>query len=149
MPTALAFYHLTTTPLDAALPRLVEKALASGRRVLIQTGAKARTEMLDDLLWSYDPNSFLPHGSARDGHAETQPVWLTDADENPNGAQILFLVDAATSPLTGQMERCLVVFDGRDDAAVARARAAWKDYKAQGCSLQYFRQSDDGRWVSQ
>lgn len=148
LPT-LTFYHLTTTPLDAALPRLVEKALGSGRRVLIQTGSRARTEVLDDLLWSYDPNSFVPHGSARDGNAALQPVWLTDTAENPNGAQILFLVDQATSPLVEGMERCLIVFDGRDDEAVSRARAAWKDYKTQGCTLTYFKQSEDGRWVSQ
>ena len=149
MPPPLPFYHLTTMPLDAALPRLVEKALGTGRQVVIQTGSQARTEALDDLLWSYDPNSFLPHGSARDGHADQQPVWLTETEENPNGAQILFLVDQATSPLANSMERCLIVFDGRDDEAVSRARAAWKDYKAQGCTLSYFKQGDDGRWVSQ
>jgi len=31
---ALTFYKLTTTPLDAFLQRLVEKALTSGRRVV-------------------------------------------------------------------------------------------------------------------
>jgi DNA polymerase-3 subunit chi len=148
MPT-LSFYHLTTTPLATALPQLVEKALGTGRRVLILTGSQARTEALDDLLWTYNPNSFLPHGTARDGNAALQPVWLTDADENPNNAQILFLVDHARSPLVATMERCLVVFDGRDDAAVAQARMAWKDYKALGYALTYFKQDEEGRWRSQ
>src|SRR3979490_2076696 len=85
MATEVNFYHLTRSSLEAALPRLLAKNLAAGRR----RGA------LNPHLWPYDPNGFLPHGAAKDGDAERQPVWLTHLDENPNGAGFLFVADHA------------------------------------------------------
>jgi DNA polymerase III subunit chi len=38
------------------------------------------------------------------------------------------------------------VFDGRDDAAVSQARAAWQSAKAQGFSVSYWQQDTQGGW---
>jgi DNA polymerase-3 subunit chi len=38
------------------------------------------------------------------------------------------------------------VFDGRDQDAVARARAAWQEAKARGDTVSYWQQDADGRW---
>jgi DNA polymerase III subunit chi len=142
----ISFYHLQTSTLDQALPRLVIRALDTGQRLLIVTGSPARTAALDALLWTFDPNSFIPHGTIQDGHADRQPVWLSDTDENPNAATILFLVDQPISPLVPHMQRCLILFDGNDSEALSRARSAWKDYKAAGHALQYYQQDGGGRW---
>lgn len=149
MPCSLNFYHLTTEPLERALPRLLEKAMGSKRHILVQTDSPERTDALDQLLWTFEPGSFLPHGTAKDGPGDRQPVFLTHQDGNPNGAQILVLVDRAESPLMDQVERCLVLFDGNDPAAVARARSAWKAGKDRGCHLVYFQQQPGGGWAKQ
>jgi len=120
------FYHLQRQTLEAALPALLEKALAVGKRAVVMLGSEERVEAIDNLLWTYDDRSFLPHGSARDGFASEQPVWLTQADENPNGAQILVLADGARSSHLGEFERCLELLDGNDPAAVGAARLRWK-----------------------
>ncbi|MGH6882849.1 MAG: DNA polymerase III subunit chi, partial [Hypericibacter sp.] len=88
--TEVRFYHLQRTSLEAALPKLLERTLARGQRALVMAGSNERVEALTAHLWTYDPNSFLPHGSKRDGRPERQPVWLTDQDENPNNATVLF-----------------------------------------------------------
>lgn len=144
--TEIGFYHLTRSPLERALPRLLEKAHASGARVVVMAGSAERIEALDQVLWTYDPASFLPHGSARDGEAAMQPIWLTTEDENPNEASVLLLTDGATSEHVAEYARCLEMFDGNDADSVSAARAHWRDYDAAGHALTYWQQTERGGW---
>jgi DNA polymerase-3 subunit chi len=144
--TEVLFYHLEHQPLERVLPSLVERTLARGWRAVVQAGSEERVEALDTLLWTYAEESFLPHGTKRDGNAAEQPVWLTTEDTNPNGATVRFLVDGAEMrELTGY-ERIVFLFDGRDQAAVAQAREQWKSAKQAGCEATYWQQSPEGRW---
>jgi DNA polymerase III subunit chi len=143
--TEVGFYHLRTTPLERALPRILERALAEDLRVVVVAGSSERVEHLDALLWTYDDASFLPHGSARDGQAERQPVWLTAADENPNAATMLVLVDGVSSARLADYARCCDIFDGNDEAAVQAARERWRQAKAAGHRLVYWEQVQ-GKW---
>lgn len=142
--TDIAFYHLSRHPLEKALPRLLEKTLEVGKRAVVIAGSDDRVEMLNGLLWTYDPDSWLPHGNAKDGEAADQPVWLTTKDENPNGAQFLFLADGATSASLASFERCFDLFDGNDEAQLAAARERWKVYKDAGHALAYWQQTESG-----
>ena len=144
--TEIGFYHLTRSPLARALPKLLEKVYASGARAVVMAGSAERVDMLDSTLWTYDPASFLPHGAARGGDAADQPIWITEEDENPNGASILVLTDGARAADVAAFERCLEMFDGNDEAAVEAARARWKAYAAEGHGLTYWRQTERGGW---
>lgn len=145
----IRFYHLQRTTLETALPTMLERVLARGQRALVMAGSTDRVEALTNHLWTYSEKSFLPHGSARDGYAAEQPVWLTDQDERPNAADVLFLTDGATSARIGDYAMVVEMFDGNDQAAVAAARARWTAYKAAGHALTYWRQDDSGRWTQQ
>jgi DNA polymerase-3 subunit chi len=142
--TEIGFYHLLSTPLERALPRLLERARAQGHRIIVRAGSAERVEHLDALLWTYDEASFLPHGSARDGNPSAQPIWLTDRDENPNGATILFLVDGAEAADIGAFARGIDMFDGNDESAVAAARTRWRRAKEAGHTLTYWQQTEKG-----
>jgi DNA polymerase III subunit chi len=142
--TEIGFYHLQTLPLERALPQLLERAHAGGYRVVLMAGSLERVDHLDTLLWTYGEESFLPHGSAKDGSPAQQPIWLTVADENPNGADMLVLVDAVVSANLAGFKRVLDVFDGNDEEAVASARARWQRAKAEGHALTYWRQTEKG-----
>lgn len=144
--TEVRFYHLQRTALEAALPPMLEKTLERGQRAVVLAGSDERVEHLTDHLWTYNEGGFLPHGSARDGNAALQPVWLTTADENPNEAQVLFLTDGATSLKVADYQLCVELFDGNDEAVVQAARARWKTYKDAGHALTYWQQSTAGRW---
>ena len=144
--TEVRFYHLTRTRLEDALPGLLEKCLERGWRSVVMAGSEERAEALAQHLWTWRDRSFLPHGTARDGEPDWQPVWLTAVDEAPNGATVLFLTDGAVSPSVGQYDLVCELFDGRDDQAVAAARDHWRGYKADGHSLTYFQQSPNGAW---
>ena len=147
--TEFSFYHLLHTPLEQALAKLLEKVLESGSRALVLVSSEERAEVLCSVLWSYDTASFLPHGTARDGCPEKQPVWITSDDENRNMAEILIIADGATANDPIQYNRCLDLFDGRDEAAVSAARRRWSAFKAHGHALTYWQQTKRGGWERQ
>lgn len=144
--TDIAFYHLEKSPLEKALPRLLEKTLQAGKRAVVMAGSDARVQALNSNLWTYHQDSWLPHGTAKEGSSADQPIWLTAQDENPNGAQYLFLTDGATSEAVAQFERCFELFDGNDPASVTAARERWTRYKEAGHTLTYWQQTAGGGW---
>lgn len=144
--TEIGFYHLTTSPLERALPQLLTKILEGHKRAVLLCSSQERLDYLDGILWTQGKASFLPHGSVKDGHPEDQPIWLTTQDENPNQAQFLILTDGTNSPSLSTYERCLNLFDGNDDDAVKLARERWKEYKDQGHKVTYWNQTAKGTW---
>lgn len=144
--TEIWFYHLERSTLDQVLPELLDKTLQRGWRALVRIGDPARLDEIDERLWTYRDDSFLAHGRDGEPHAERQPILLSPSGENPNGAQALFIVDRSDTGPTGGYERCFIIFDGRDEAALQHARDRWKALKGQAANLAYWKQSDEGRW---
>ncbi|MFY8112606.1 MAG: DNA polymerase III subunit chi [Rhabdaerophilum sp.] len=142
----ILFYHLQGQRLEAALPLLLEKALDKGWNAVVRSGSTERLAVLDEALWSYREDSFLPHGREEEGDAEHQPILLTTGDSLANNPEILFLVDRAPLPADYPFERVVLMFDGDDPEAVDQARAAWKSVKGLGHPATYWQQ-DSGRWV--
>ncbi|MFC3127011.1 DNA polymerase III subunit chi [Pseudoroseomonas globiformis] len=140
----IGFYHLTRTPMEAALPKLLGRVLAQNGRAVVRLTDPERLESLDASLWLCPDPDWLPHGSARNGDAELQPIWLTTEEEAPNGARFLFLVDGAGSSRLAEFERVFDLFDGQDEAAVQAARRRWAAAKAEGHGLTYWQQGERG-----
>ena len=142
--TGIGFYHLERSPLERALPKLLEKVLEAGKRAVVMAGSEERVDALNAVLWTYEQGSFLPHGAAADGDAAEQPIWLTAVDENPNNAEILVLTDGAASDHVADYERCLEMFDGKDETAVGAARERWAAYRESGHDVAYWQQTERG-----
>ncbi|MFM8754845.1 MAG: DNA polymerase III subunit chi [Phenylobacterium sp.] len=137
------FYHLERQGLDEVLPTLLERTLQKGWRALVRAASVERIEHLEGWLWSYRDDSFLPHAATP--HAgPTDPVALTSGEDNPNLAQALFLVDGASAGDLAAFERCSVLFDGRDEAALQRAREQWRGFRCSGVTAVYWRQGERG-----
>lgn len=143
--TEIRFYHLERQSLQQILPGLLGKVLESGRRAVLRACSPAQAEDLAEHLWTYDPASFLPHGTQKDGFAADQPVWITaQADENPAGARVLVLVPGADAQGAGGYDLCCALIDGHDPQSVAQAREDWRGFKAQGFSVTYWQQTAQG-----
>jgi DNA polymerase-3 subunit chi len=142
------FYHLQTSPIEKALPQLLERALSAGHRAVVMAASEDRVEALANVLWTYNPDSWLPHGSAKDGSPADQPVWLTDRDENPNAARLLLLTDGMSSERLAEFDRCLDLFDGTNADATTAARTRWAAAKSAGHELHYWQQTENG-WKEQ
>jgi DNA polymerase-3 subunit chi len=113
---------------------------------VVRAGSPERVAALDAHLWAYRDDSFLPHGTAADDHSSEQPIFLTADQTCPNHAQFLFLVDGAEGGGFEAYQRCIDLFDGRDEASVAAARERWRAAKAQGFELAYWQQDETGKW---
>lgn len=144
--TEILFYHLTESTLEEALPGLLERSVARGWRAVVQAGSEERRDALDQHLWVFRDDSFLAHGTDREPHPAEQPVLLTVAAHNPNGAAIRFLVDGAEPPPLDTYERAVFIFDGHDQTQLEAARRHWKDLKAAGHAVTYWQQGADKRW---
>jgi DNA polymerase III subunit chi len=142
------FYHLERSSLEQVLPELLERTLARGWRALVRSDDAGRLETLDNLLWTYRDDSFLPHGLAQDPFADHQPVLLSSQTGNPNRANALFVLDGEPGSLDGY-ERCIVVFDGRAEAALNNARSLWARYKREGRPISYWKQDEVKGWIRQ
>lgn len=148
--TEILFYHLERARLESVLPGLLEKTLERGWKAVVRCGSVDEVKRLDDALWTYHDESFLPH-SADPVRGGEQPVFLTAGGDVPNGADLLFLVDNARAD-AGELSRfirCVTIFDGGDEKAVAAARCFWTEAKTAGHDATYWKQSRDGRWEKQ
>ena len=143
----ILFYHLLQQPLEAVLPPLLERSLARGWKAVVHAPTAERAAALDDHLWTYAEDSFLPHAVDTDPGAAAEAVVITTGEGNPNGAQVRFLVDGAPIPPdAASYERIVLIFDGRDDEAVAAARVVWKGLRGQDHEMSYWQQNESGRW---
>jgi DNA polymerase-3 subunit chi len=145
--TEVLFYHLHRQPIEKVLPSLLEKSLERGWRVVVQAASEERVDALDAHLWTYREDTFLPHGTAKEGDAAQQPILITAAGDNPNGANVRFLIDGVAVPDDAKdYQRIVLLFDGEDEEAVAAARERWKEAKAAGHEATYWQPDEQGRW---
>jgi DNA polymerase III subunit chi len=115
----------------------------------VQTSDAQARDALNERLWTYREDSFLPHGGPGDGDPATQPIFVTETDETPNGAPLRVLLAPADALrfAAGAAERIIVLFEARDDEAMAAARATWKALRDAGAATSYWREGDEGGWV--
>lgn len=143
----IRFYHLKTQTLEEALPGLVSKAFDNGKkRILIRLPDKTAVEKINTHLWTFHPNMFLPHGAEKDGHAAQQPIYLTDKEENPNGASVLITGGGAIANDLSPYTLVCEMFADHEEDVVTAARARWKTYKEAGHNLTYWQQTASGGW---
>jgi DNA polymerase-3 subunit chi len=138
------FYHLAAHPLERVLPRIAERVLASGGRLLIVAGDEALAAGLDQSLWSYAPESFLPHGRAGGESEADEPVLISATPTAANGARNIALADGIWREEALTFDRVFHFFDAE---TVEAARAAWRTLdKQEGVEPRYWTQDEAGRW---
>ena len=140
----IAFYHLTRSGPEAALPRLLGRTLEAGARAVVRCGSGERVAALDAALWLCEEPDWLPHGVEGGADADLAPIWLTTEDGAANGARFLFLVDGCDSARLSDYARVFDLFDGNDEGQVAGARARWRAAREAGHTLSYWQQGPQG-----
>jgi DNA polymerase III subunit chi len=138
------FYHLTQVPLERVLPQIADKVLATGERLLIVAAAAEQRAKLDQLLWTWSAESFLPHGEAGGADDARQPVLIAGSPEAANGARNVALVDGLWRDEALGFDRAFHFFD---EEWIGEARAAWKGLAdREGVTRNYWKQNENGRW---
>ena len=109
---------------------LAKRGFAANLPILVLARDAAQAEAIDDLLWSFDPDEYLPHQIAGldEGDDETPILIATPEMDVPARAMLINLRDAAP---TGSFDRVLEVVPA-DPSARGPLRERWKHYQALG-----------------
>lgn len=138
------FYHLTATPLERALPRIAERVLESGARLLVVSASDTQRAGIDKALWTTTPDSFLPHAQASGEADDAQPILIAADCAAPNAARHIALIDGEWRDEALTFDRAFHFFD---EAAIEAARAAWRALADhEGVERRYWKQNEEGRW---
>ena len=163
--TPLHFYQVaeaTPAAIDAMLPALLGKAYASSQPMLVLAPTAERAQRLEEGLWgglgALGPESFLPHGKAGGAQDTTQPILIGNLEEHEDATPLLVAEKGTRAPIVlAGAEAALPALLGQNTSRVfyvfstaahdtTRARALYKEHKAQGRALKYYAQ-ENGRWV--
>jgi DNA polymerase-3 subunit chi len=134
------FYVLSEDAPDARLRwacRLAEQAAEQGSRVYLQTAGHADAQRLDELLWTYNDRSFLPHEIFSGGpasHARVM-VLLGEAAAPPSHRQLVVNLTEAMLAELEHYERVAEIVDV-DPERKRTARERYKQYRERGCTLE-------------
>jgi DNA polymerase-3 subunit chi len=138
------FYHLALSPIERVLPRICERLIEGGERLLVVT-MPGLLPQLDEQLWTYAPNAFLPHGRSDKPGAKDQSILLSDQMDPLNGAANVALADGVWRDEALAFARAFYFFD---NGQLDTARGAWRALKTKAeAEARYWKQSDSGKWV--
>lgn len=143
----VAFYQLSKTPIERALPKLLEKVYTSGLRVLVLCENKDKMDLMNNTLWTFSSGAFLPHGY--EGDPLRHPIWLSLSPDNVNTADIILVTSGLMIPPSAPYKKCLDMFDGSNDEKVQQARVRYMEYQTRQCPLTFWKQDDEGAWKKQ
>ena len=139
------FYHLESATVEGILPGLLEKTREKGWRALVKL-PEPQLKAMDEYLWTYKDDSFLPHGRDDEPLADQQPITLSAAANDTVGHQAVFLIGGAEIENMEGVQRCMIMINGRSQEDIARERKRWKALKDTGAQLAYYQQNERGGW---
>ena len=144
--TEVSFYHLTSSSLEKALPKLLEKIYQQELRTVILCENEQLIPIMDDLLWSYSTKTFLAHATHLDPMPEQQSIYITNKEENPNNASILISIGESLPHYWQAFDKYLDIFSSNNEQELQSARERYKKLKEQGHIIKYWKQDDKGGW---
>ena len=139
-PARVDFYVLSEADEAAQLRfacRLVEKAVEQGNRVHLRTVSTLQSERLDDLLWTFNDRSFLPHeitNGAEVSHTRVMVVIGESAAPATHRQLLINLTDVVPENVTDYERVAEIVPADPEKKQLSRER--YKSYRERGCALE-------------
>jgi DNA polymerase III subunit chi len=145
--TEAFFYHLEGSTAEDVLPELLQRGLSRGLKLAVEVPDKERLSAFSQKLWALEDVAFLAHGLAGEPCPERQKIWLATEAGNPNRATFRFYFGGAWPAWDAGYERVSLMFDGGNEIELQTARQLWRDFKARGATVKYWKKDDAGRWA--
>ncbi|MDH3715069.1 MAG: DNA polymerase III subunit chi [Gammaproteobacteria bacterium] len=140
--TQVDFYLVHHRQRESFVCRLVQKAFALGNDVFVHTSSQADAHHIDDLLWTFQQGSFVPHEIVTQATplSDACPVLLGYGAEPQGKRSVLVNMDNEVPVFFSRFERVLEVL-GDDDTQRAAARTRYSFYRDRGYPLEYHKVS--------
>ena len=140
MSSEINFYQVDETIIKSLAPLLL-KILEEKKKVLIFCETQAQIKAIDDSLWSYGRNKFIPHITIydKDFSLERQPILISDKEENSNKADYLVFLDMPSEAFISKFSRVFYFFE---ESGLGQAKTVAKKVKPTNSY-----KKADGKWV--
>ena len=135
--TRVEFYIFgETTPGDrlGLACRLSQKAVERGRTLHIHAAGEEQARLLDERLWTFRPESFVPHALAGSDEAEASPVVIGHGADPDGPHDVLINLAGEVPPFFSRYERVIEIVD-HDAEQKLRARDHYRFYRDRGYPL--------------
>ncbi len=134
--TQVDFYILPETTSEARwlfACRLIDKVQRMGMNVLVAMDSEAEARAFDDLLWTFKPESFIPHQLI--GGAKPAPVEITFSQEAGDHQGLLLNLSQTTPAYFSRFERLSeIVIQEAHSLYASRERFSF--YKSRGYPIE-------------
>lgn len=114
--------------------RLLEKAHAKGHRVYVVCNNQEDAELIDELLWTFKEDSFIPHNLQGEGPEPPPPIQISYGKE-PRGFNDILLNLTNQIPLFYNKFKRVMELVINVEAEKEEGRVNYRDYRAKGCEL--------------
>jgi DNA polymerase-3 subunit chi len=135
--TRVGFYVIQSGEPDARLSvamRLTDKAFQQGHRIYINAVDREQAEVLNEQLWQFRAESFLPHGLAGEEQAETT-IAIGWGQDPAGHCDLLINLQLEVPPFFSRFQRVAEVVT-QDAESLPALRASWKFYQDRGYQLE-------------
>lgn len=132
--TLIDFYVLQTATTDDQhnfACRLIEKAVRQGNRVMVATQSAAQSQAMDEALWAFRPESFVPHVVLGDDFAEQAPVLISHGEDDDSHHDVLVNLRLDVPPQFSRFQRLAEIVI-QDNTVLDNSRRNFAFYKERG-----------------
>ncbi|HPQ97139.1 MAG: DNA polymerase III subunit chi [Thiothrix sp.] len=137
--TRISFYIGRTHSLQARLLlacRLIDKAFARSMHVYVHADNHSTCAQLDELIWTWNDTSFIPHGMAPDAGGDTRVLLGYDFEPMAH-CDYLINLSRTTPEFFPRFARMAEILDQEEEVLHA-GRKRYKFYQARGYDLDYY-----------
>ena len=147
--TQIIFYSTAPLQVEKTLFALLEKSLEKGNKSLLLFKDKEKCLSINEQLWTYKQNSFLPHISEDDQIYDNidVPVYLSTKNENPFKAELLFSIDGFLPDNIDHFERVIIIIDVNDELLNEKYKNYYLDINKNFEDIVFYKSEDNGKWI--
>tara|TARA_Y100000287_G_scaffold27260_2_gene19054 strand:+ start:206 stop:670 length:465 start_codon:yes stop_codon:yes gene_type:complete len=147
--TQIIFYSTAPFQVEKTLFTLLEKSLEKGNKSLLLFKDKEKCLSINEQLWTYKQNSFLPHISEDDQIYDNIdiPVYLSTKNENPFKAELLFSIDGFLPDNIDHFERVIIIIDVNDELLNEKYKNYYLDINKNFEDIVFYKSDDNGKWI--
>jgi len=111
--------------------RLIEKAVNKGNRVMVATKNHEESKMLDEALWSFRPEAFIPHTIHGDGESSDTPVVISHTEDDQSHHDVMVNLRLEIPSQFSRFKRLAEIVI-QDNKVLANSRSSYAFYKKRG-----------------